>query len=249
MKISVVIPTYNASATIVDVLNSIMNQSLRPYEVLLVDDCSTDQTVELASQVDGITIYQLKKNYGGPAWPRNYGISQAKGDCIAFCDADDIWHIEKLERQAEIMTQFGVKFVSCGRKIITKYEFFDSKSAILHCRTQYVEKRDFRYQNPIVNSSVLIDRKILERNKFIEDPRLIAVEDYELYERIHRLHTSIKINENLVGYLENGQGISAQKFKMLKKVYKLKRMQASVMGAVFIVLLSVVRRTFGVRAR
>ena len=84
MKISVVIPTYNAAKTIVPVVKAIIQQSLTPHEIIVVDDCSVDDTVQLVSNFKEITVHVLAKNYGGPAWPRNIGIELARGNFIAL---------------------------------------------------------------------------------------------------------------------------------------------------------------------
>lgn len=249
MKISVIIPTFNSSATIVNVLNSIKSQSFQPYEIIIVDDGSNDNTLDLASKFDGVSVFALGDNHGGPAWPRNFGILKAKGDYIAFCDADDIWHMDKLRRQAEKAISHNAKFVSCRRKIIKSYDAFDTHATLSHSTPQTLGARDFLFGNPIVNSSVLIAREILEKNKFVENNKLVAVEDYELYERLHQDLKSIKLNEQLVGYLEVGQGISSRKVKMLKKFYIAKRMRYSFITAIFFTTLSIFLKILGKRAK
>lgn len=95
MKISVVIPTYNAADTIQRAIESCMQQTLPADEIILVDDASTDNTVQIAQEYDNITLLRQPKN-AGPSAARNRGWDAATGTIVAFLDADDIWHKEKL---------------------------------------------------------------------------------------------------------------------------------------------------------
>lgn len=98
IRISVIIPAYNAAATIEATIRSVLEQSAPPYEVIVVNDASTDETERLLLELfrDRITYISLSHN-GGPAHARNAGLAVATGSHIAFQDADDIWHLNKLE--------------------------------------------------------------------------------------------------------------------------------------------------------
>ena len=96
--ISCVIPAYNAGQYLAEALESVAGQTYRPLEIILVDDGSADNTVSVARQFADVRII-LQEN-SGPAAARNRGVAEAAGLLIAFQDADDIWHPEKLSRQA-----------------------------------------------------------------------------------------------------------------------------------------------------
>ena len=98
--VSVVIPAYNAAATIERALRSVAAQTYRPLEVIVVDDASTDPTATLAADFADleVRVVRLTTN-GGPSRARNAGIAAASGDYIAFLDSDDIWLPEKTARQ------------------------------------------------------------------------------------------------------------------------------------------------------
>jgi glycosyltransferase involved in cell wall biosynthesis len=102
MRISVVIPAFNAEATIADALSSVVNQTLPPHEIILVDDGSTDRTAFLASQLCPAIHIETQANRGAPS-ALNAGIEIASGDHLAFIDADDIWENDKLETQALLL--------------------------------------------------------------------------------------------------------------------------------------------------
>ena len=107
IKISVVIPAYNASKYIEKTLQSIVNQSLarKKFEIIVIDDCSLDDTFNIVRKFLNSTgfpntkVIQTESNSKGPAKPRNIGIEESIGEYIAFCDADDIWHPDKLKIQ------------------------------------------------------------------------------------------------------------------------------------------------------
>jgi len=98
-RISVVIPVYNGSKYLPDALASVVNQTLKPYEIIVVDDGSTDGSADIAKAF-GEKIIVLSQANRGESAARNVGINAASGDWIAFLDADDVWLPEKLERQS-----------------------------------------------------------------------------------------------------------------------------------------------------
>jgi glycosyltransferase involved in cell wall biosynthesis len=107
-SISVVIPAYNRAKTINYCLDSVLAQTYSPLEVIVVDDCSTDNTVKvvMGCKEPGIRCIVLEKNSGAQA-ARNRGIHAAKGDWIAFQDSDDEWHQEKLEKQVDVLAKMN----------------------------------------------------------------------------------------------------------------------------------------------
>ena len=102
-KVSVVISMYNSSITIQETVESVLNQSFRDFEILVIDDCSEDESTyivdEISKKDSRVILHKTHTNSGGPAEPRNIGIREAKGDYIAFLDSDDIWLPEKLQVQ------------------------------------------------------------------------------------------------------------------------------------------------------
>ena len=96
--ISVIIPAYNAEAFIRTAIESVLAQTLPAYEILVVDDGSTDQTPLIVEEY-GAAIVLIHLENGGPARARNYGTELAKGEYVAFLDADDSWRADKLAMQ------------------------------------------------------------------------------------------------------------------------------------------------------
>jgi len=95
--ISCIVPVYNGEKYLAETLDSILAQTHQPMEVIVADDGSTDQTADVVKRYNQIRY--LKQSNAGPAAARNLGLSAATGDFVAFLDADDLWHPQKLERQ------------------------------------------------------------------------------------------------------------------------------------------------------
>jgi len=96
--ISCIVPVFNGERYLAEALESILKQSYRPIEIIVVDDGSTDASAAVVGRYGGAVRYMLQPNKG-PAAARNAGLSIAKGEFVAFLDQDDLWHSEKLERQ------------------------------------------------------------------------------------------------------------------------------------------------------
>ncbi|HEY2988594.1 MAG TPA: glycosyltransferase family A protein [Candidatus Binatia bacterium] len=103
--ISCIVPVFNGERYLRETLDSILAQTYRPLEVVVIDDGSTDGTSAIVADY-GVQVRYLWQANSGPATARNLGLSAARGDYVAFLDADDLWHPEKLARQ---MARFGTR--------------------------------------------------------------------------------------------------------------------------------------------
>ena len=109
--VSIIMPTYNCGRFIAESINSVLAQTYTNWELLIVDDCSTDNTAEVvASFKDPRILYQRNEHNSGAAVTRNTALRLAKGKYIAFLDSDDLWMPEKLERQIAFMEKMGYAF-------------------------------------------------------------------------------------------------------------------------------------------
>ncbi len=102
MFVSVILPTFNRAHLICEAIDSILNQTYRDFEIIVVDDGSTDNTTEVLQRYSDRITY-IKQENKGPGDARNRGIAEAKGEYIAFLDSDDIWFKDKLELQVAVM--------------------------------------------------------------------------------------------------------------------------------------------------
>jgi len=183
--VSVIIPTYNRESHLVEAIESVLDQSFQDFEVIIVDDGSTDGTAQIAEKYRNNLTYYYQKNKG-PAAARNFGIKQAHGTFIAFLDSDDLWLPKKLETQInliktnpqiricytdEIWIRNGVRVNQ--KKVHRKYSGWIFPRCLPLCI--------------ISPSSVIIHRDVLDKvGLFNED--LIVCEDYELWLRISALY-------------------------------------------------------------
>ncbi len=109
--VSVIMPSYNTAEYIADSINSVLNQTYTNWELIIIDDCSSDNTDEIVSQFDDKRIRYLKNDRNsGAAVSRNRALREAKGKWIAFLDSDDLWTPDKLEKQIRFMEENSYAF-------------------------------------------------------------------------------------------------------------------------------------------
>jgi glycosyltransferase involved in cell wall biosynthesis len=96
--ISCIVPVFNGEKYLGEALDSILKQTYRPLEIIVADDGSTDGTTAVTARY-GKQIRYLRQDNAGASTARNFGLNAARGEFVAFLDADDLWHLEKLERQ------------------------------------------------------------------------------------------------------------------------------------------------------
>lgn len=183
LKISVIIPTHNAEKFIVRTINSVLNQTYKDYELIIVDDASEDNTIAtIRTRFPKIRISRLKKNLG-QAGARNRGIERAKGEYIAFLDHDDEWLPDYLEKQ--------VKSLDSAPKAVLSYTgayILDEKARCIGKHLKGIGSKDpaadILLNIPILTmSSTLIKRDALLKAGML-DERLELGEDQEIYVRL-----------------------------------------------------------------
>ena len=115
--VSIIMPSYNCGLYVEETIRSVQAQTYKNWEIIFVDDCSTDDTIKLVQNIQlsdkRIRLFQNKIN-SGAAITRNHALSEAKGKWIAFLDSDDLWEPTKLERQVAFMEKFGYAFSYTG---------------------------------------------------------------------------------------------------------------------------------------
>jgi len=217
--VSIVIPVYNQERFIEDCLISVLNQTYKNLEIVVVDDNSSDNTREKVQKFENVTLLTLKKN-SGPSFARNLGVSKSHGQLVAFCDGDDIWKSEKIEAQLKFHLAYGIDLSA------TKYETFgqrtDSRS---HARVPNLVSKSWMLKNPLLTpfppSVMMIRRETLqelggwkEQLRFGEDLDLIrravfsdlqvgVLEEELSFQRIHEENVSdVSVVKRIPSYMQ-----------------------------------------------
>jgi glycosyltransferase involved in cell wall biosynthesis len=188
--VSVIIGSYNRYDFLLRAIDSVMNQTYKDIEIIVVDDCSIDDRYENLKNKKDIRFFKTDKNSGLPAVPRNIGIDKAKGDWICFLDDDDYFLPNKIEKQMEYSKEYN--FICCDA-------YCDDNLSERHIKNRYIDI--WMYANPdnidvltldlikksnlIINSSVLIKKDLLsEIGNIPEDIELRRQEDYHTWMRV-----------------------------------------------------------------
>lgn len=180
--VSVIIPAYNAEKTLIRCLGSVLNQTYKNLEVIVIDDGSEDLTLQLlqnySNEHPGLNLQFYSISNSGPASARNYGIARSCGEYIAFLDSDDCWAPQKIERQIEcFMEQPNIDMLCCESSF--KAETY-KKGEKAKC--QIVSKYQLLLKNYFPTSSIIIKRAIFQTLMFEEKQKYS--EDYYLWLQI-----------------------------------------------------------------
>lgn len=188
-NVSIIIPTYNRNETIIRSINSVLCQSYGDFELIIVDDASTDSTETTIKKIcdDRIRYIKLPVN-GGSAYARNCGIIEAKGDYIAFQDSDDEWKPDKLKFQMEVMNtldqSFGLVYTSFYYLSEQGYVEWPPKNIPDHTKNGKIYQYMLTY-NPVGGPTMLIRKECFEKIGLFNTD-LKSLEDYELALRISK---------------------------------------------------------------
>lgn len=195
--IDVIIPVYNGSKFIVDAISSVLNQTLSPTKIIVVDDGSTDNTKEILSRYAENSKEQIKiitKQNGGLSSARNAGIQASTADFVAFLDADDTWEVSKLEEQLQVFIKIGYKnlgLVYCDYDLIDTNGNKDTRSykVPLNKNLQGAVFKKLLKSNKILSSGsgVLIKRDVFSKVG-VFDENLKFGEDWDMWLRISQIY-------------------------------------------------------------
>ncbi len=223
-KVSVVIPIYNAEGYIAETIESVLNQDYGNWELLLVDDLSTDNSIkvmeDIARRHSDREIYILKQEEnGGAARARNRGVEEAKGRYIAYLDADDIWEESKLSEQLFFMKEQNAAFSFTG------YEFADENGVgtgkVVSVPLTISYKEALR-NTTIFTTTVIFDTDLIAK-EMLEMPR-IKSEDTALWWKVLRNgYVGYGLNRNLARYRRAGKTLSSNKLEAIRRIWNLYR--------------------------
>lgn len=219
--ISVITPAYNAEKFIDSTIESVLSQTYLDWEMIVVDDCSSDATAEIVREYalkdKRIKLIQLEVN-SGPAVTRNTAIQNARGRYLAFLDSDDQWLPEKLERQLKYMQENKVGFSFTG------YEYMDEQGKLSGKKETVPDLVDYNAllkQNIIGCLTVMLDTKITGQ---IEMINIRSRQDYTTWLNLTKRGINAHgIQEVLARYRVVQNSLSSDKLKMAKQNWRVYR--------------------------
>lgn len=222
--VSIIIPVYNANKYIETTVRTVAGQSYENWELLLVDDGSTDGSSEtikrLEAEDDTHRIKVLLPNeHGTAARARNYGLKHASGRYVAFLDADDLWEKDKLEKELSFMKEKNAGFVFTG------YEFADANGVGLGKIVKVPETLNYKQalkNTTIFTSTVLLDTQIVDK-ELIFMPEIKSEDTATWYRILRNGHIAYGLNENLVKYRRVANSLSSNKLEAIRRIWNLYR--------------------------
>ena len=213
IKIDIILPNYNSSDFIKDTLKSIIGQTYKNWNLIIVDDCSNQKTRNILKKYQKnkkIKIYWLKKNKGA-GYCRNLAIKKSKSPYLAFIDSDDIWTKDKLETQLRFMEHNNYSFT------YTSYETFGSKVANITPAKEYDFKR-FIHDTSICTSTMILKRNVLKGVEFTSSE---ICEDYFFKCKILKICNAYCLNDYLTRYRIRKDSLQKNSFKNFYWIWKI----------------------------
>lgn len=226
--ISVVIPAYNAERTILETIKSVQQQTFSDWEIIVINDGSTDRTIELLQSISDERLKIFSYENGGVATARNRGISRACGEFIAFLDADDLWTPDKLELQLTALKQHP----EAGVAYSWTYYFIDGQEETLYPGKQFFFEGNVYPQLLVENflahgSNPLIRKTVIESvGEF--DSTFPHCADWDFYLRLAACCPFVVVPKHQIYYRQSFgsmtskiDGIEKQVLTMLEKAYQM----------------------------
>jgi glycosyltransferase involved in cell wall biosynthesis len=210
LKVSIIVPTYNRAHLVTETIDSILAQTFKDFELIVVDNESTDNTEEvIKSYTDRRIKYFRHQNNGVVAVNRNYGISKANGEYIAFCDDDDLWMPEKLERQVKLLDlnkELGLVYSDCY--LIDENGNLERDTLLTWLKLLRGNVFDKLFQfNFIPMLTVIVRREVLSKVGGF-NPKYIIAQDHDLWLRIAEHYPIDFTEEPLAKYRIHGGSAS-----------------------------------------
>lgn len=223
MKVSIIMPVYNCEKYLKQALESIKQQTYKNWELIIVDDCSTDNSVKVINDYineennkQKIELIKLEKN-SNVAIARNIALKKAQGRYIAFLDSDDIWEKQKLEKQIKFMQENEYCFT------YTKYQYL--RENIIKPVKKIPKKQNYKdaLKNTIIlTSTVMVDTNKIDKS-LLEMPN-VEREDTATWWKIFKSgYTAYGLDEVLTTYRRRKDSISHKKFTAVKGTWQVYR--------------------------
>lgn len=214
---SIIIPTYNRANEICRCLSSVVGQTYKQWEAIVIDNYSEDNTEDIVKSFNDDRIKYFKNhNYGIISVSRNFGLDRAKGDWICFLDSDDSWKLDKLEQLLPYLDNYDLiyhGFIKNGGSKLPwsrdKILFYTVKESNI----SYVLQRS----DPFATSCSAVSKSFLKSTRFSEEKELFAIEDYDFFLQLLKRSPRIKHLKKCLAYYDVTTGISHNEFVQLHR--------------------------------
>lgn len=222
-RVSIITPVYNSDKFLNKTIESVINQTYENWEMILVDDCSRDNSraiiCEYIKKDKRIKYYRLEEN-SGAAVARNYALEKSTGRFIAYLDADDLWDSYKLEKQVEFMVKYKYGFTCTDYEVIDEEGISKGKIVKMPSEINY----NLYLRNTIIQTvGVMIDLNIVDKT-LLKMPLIRRRQDAATWCQILKQGTKCNgLNENLASYRRVSTSLSSNKFKAIKGTWYLYR--------------------------
>lgn len=220
--VSIIVPVYNAEKFIKDTIKTVIDQTYENWELLLVNDCSTDKSVEIIKDYQQkdkrIKLFSNSKN-SGAAISRNIGINEAQGRYVAFLDADDLWEPNKLEKQVAFMQEKDCAFSFTG------YEFADENGKPNGKKVCVPERLTYQQalRNTIIwTTTVMFDMQKLSKED-VSMPNVKSEDTACWWKVLKKIDQAYGMTEILSYYRRSAGSLSSNKLEAVKRVWNLYR--------------------------
>jgi teichuronic acid biosynthesis glycosyltransferase TuaG len=218
--VSIIVPVYNSEMFIRDTINTVLEQTYKNWELILVDDCSRDNSINIIKEYIStrIKLIQLGEN-SGAAISRNLGIDNAKGRFIAFLDSDDLWVKDKLEKQIRFMKENNYYFTFTGYEFANANGIGNGKIVII--------PKSLSYKQALKNTTIFTSTVILDKNnipkKIMYMPNFKSEDTATWWKILRNSNIAYGLNKKLSYYRRTKNTLSSNKLTALKRVWKLYR--------------------------
>ena len=209
--VSVIIPAYNAENTITETIFSVLNQTFKDLEVIVIDDGSKDKTTELVLEIEDSRVKLFPYENGGVALARNRGISHASGEYISFLDHDDLWTPDKIEAQISALRKSPDASVAYSWTI----NMYSEEKPIRFTKLSPAKFEGDVYSQLLVHNFICSGSNILVRAAAIKsiegfDPTPVSNEDWDFYLRLAAKWSFVVVPQYQIIYRHTGNSMSSQ---------------------------------------
>ena len=220
--VSIIVPVYNAERFIESTINNVLKQTHQTFELLLIDDMSTDNSYEIIKRVNDKRIKYIKLEKKGLAsGARNRGIKEAQGIFICFLDADDFWEDNKLEKQIKFMKEKNCAFSFTG------YEF--TKEDGNKTNKKVYVPNELTYKKALKNTTIFTSTVMFDTSKINKDdiymPNVKSEDTACWWNILKKGYKAYGLNEILVYYRRSEGTLSSNKIEAIKRIWNLYRNQ------------------------